>query len=373
MTVNRKRFYCVIPGLAAVLSIAACSSQVHWKGTVVEDGDVTVVKNPKEPLYITPILELREELSLGGPDAEGDYAFVQIRGVAVDNDGTIYVLDRRDAHIRVFDASGQYVRTIGRKGQGPGELDGPLSLSIIRAKGELASLETRRMSFFKTDGTFLRHVSFKEIWALVGRVDGAGDIHVIEPILDPANPRAELKKLGPDAAHSTTLAEFPMPGPEKFDPFLPVGRFTFDRDNNLVYGYPATYEIRFFGAESGKVFRKILRDYDPVAVTDEEKEERSKGLMPETPLVFSKYHSAYIHFFTSDEGHLFVQTWEKTKDGTYLHDIFDAEGRFMARIPLRPTGIEILNGKYYAFETDDEGYQFVKRYAVTWTVKPDVP
>jgi hypothetical protein len=93
MTVNRKRFHCVIPGLAAVLSIAACSSQVHWKGTVVEDGDVTVVKNPKEPLYQTPILELREELSLGGPDAEGDYAFVQIRGVAVDNDGTIYVLD----------------------------------------------------------------------------------------------------------------------------------------------------------------------------------------------------------------------------------------------------------------------------------------
>ena len=57
------------------------------------------------------------------------------------------------------------------------------------------------------------------------------------------------------------------------------------------------------------------------------------------------------------------------KDGKFIHDIFDADGRFIGRVPLKPFGIEILKGKYYALEEDEDGYQAVKRYAVTWTVK----
>ncbi|MBP1659953.1 MAG: hypothetical protein H6P95_1145, partial [Candidatus Aminicenantes bacterium] len=52
-----------------------------------------------------------------------------------------------------------------------------------------------------------------------------------------------------------------------------------------------------------------------------------------------------------------------------IHDVFDAEGRFIGRVPLKGIGFEILNGKYYALEEDGEGYQYAKRYAVTWNVK----
>jgi len=94
-------------------------SQAKWKGTVVKEGDLTVFQNPKEPLYKIPIFELTEELSLGGPDVQGDYAFDRIRDIVVDDSGSIYVLDPRDSHVKVFDPSGTYVRTIGRLGQGP--------------------------------------------------------------------------------------------------------------------------------------------------------------------------------------------------------------------------------------------------------------
>jgi len=98
--------------------------------TIVKEGDVTVVKNPKEPLYQTPILELKEELSLGGPEAQGEYAFGQIADLVVDDAGSFYVLDGRSSHVKVFDASGRYVRTIGRAGQGPGEFEQPMNLSF---------------------------------------------------------------------------------------------------------------------------------------------------------------------------------------------------------------------------------------------------
>ena len=364
----------VLIGLLVVtFSMATLGSgQVKWKGTIVKEGDVTVVRNPKEPLYKTPVLELREDLSLGGPEAQGDYAFDEARNFVVDDEGSIYVLDTKSAQVKVFDRSGKYLRTIGRKGQGPGELDRPRMLSINRAGGEISILElSRRISFFKLDGTFLRHVSFKEIWALYGHVDSKGCIYVTEGFVDPKDPRYELKKLGPDASFIAMLAKSPAPRPGNFNPFSAVGYWRIGPNDTIVYGYPETYEIQVFGVDNLKVARKITRDYDPVAVTEEEKKEEEKDYPQGSGIVldFSKYHAAYYRFFLSDLGHVVVQTWEKAKDGKFVHDIFDAEGRFIGRVPLKPSGVEILKGKYYALEEDEEGYQIVKRYAVTWTVK----
>jgi hypothetical protein len=202
------------------LTAATASGQAKWKGAIVKEGDVTVVKNPKVPLYKTPVLELAEELSLGGPDAQGDYAFGEVRNFVVDDAGRIYVLDRKNVHVKVFDPSGAYLRTIGRQGQGPGEFDSPRTLSINRATGEFAVLQTsRRISIFKLDGTFIRQLSLKEIWALYGCVDSQGQIYVTEGIVDPENPHYELKKLGPDGALRSTLAKSPGPTPANFDPF----------------------------------------------------------------------------------------------------------------------------------------------------------
>jgi hypothetical protein len=351
---------------AAVTALA----QPRWKGTIVKEGDVTVVKNPKEPLYATPVLEIKEDLSLGGPDAQGDYAFGEARNLAVDDDGAIYVLDTKLGHIKVFDASGRPVRTIGRKGQGPGELDRPRMLSLNRAAGELAVLElSRRMSFFKLDGAFLRHVSFKEIWALYSHVDSKGRIYVTEGFVDPKDPRYELKKLGPDAAVIAMLIKTPGPPPGRFNPFMAVGYWRLGRSDRIVFGYPETYEIQVFGEDNSKVALKFSREYDPVAITEEEKAEQKKDTPPGINLAFSKHHSAYSRFFLSDLGHVIVQTWEKAKDGKLIYDIFDAEGRFIGRIPLKPSGLEILKGKYYALEEDEDGYQYVKRYAMTWKIQ----
>ncbi|MBE3111010.1 MAG: 6-bladed beta-propeller [Acidobacteria bacterium] len=374
MKINRGSVLVIGLALLAFMTAAEASAQVKWKGTVVKEGGVTVVRNPKEPLYKTLVLELKEDLSLGGPEAQGDYAFSQIRTFIVDDAGSIYVLDQQSSHVKVFDASGKYLRTIGRQGQGPGELDRPRMLSINRVRGEISVLElSRRMSFFKLDGTFLRHVSFKEIWALYGHVDSKGHIYVTEGIVEEKDPRYEVKMLGPDASLIAMLARSPAPVRHggRLTAFTAIGYFVVDGDDHLVYGYPLTYEIQYFGPASPELFKKVTREYDPVAITEEEKREREKDVQPNSGLVldFPKYHAAYYRFFLSDLGHVFVQTWEKTKDGKSIHDIFDAEGRFIGRVPLKPSGVEILKGKYYALEEDEDGYQTVKRYAVTWTVK----
>lgn len=345
------------------------SAQVKWKGTMAKEGGVTVVRNPREPVYKTPVLELREDLSLGGANAQGDYAFEDIRTLVVDDAGNIFVLDSKAANVKVFDASGKYVRTIGRKGQGPGEFNAPMTLSINPLAGELVvHHDSQRMSYFKLDGTFLRQLSTKGL-SIRARVDSRGRIVVMEIVFDANNRRYDTKKLGPDGNPIALLASSPGPDPARYNPFLAISYWQIDREDNLIYGYPASYEILFFGAESNKVFRKITRDYDPVDITGEEKKEELKDIPPGITVEFSKSHSAFTRFFVDDQGPLLVQTWEKAGGGKLVHDVFDREGRFIGRIPLKPNGMGIKKGKYYAVEVDEDGYQAVKRYAVKWLVE----
>lgn len=357
---------------------AAAEPQVKWKGTIVKEGDVTVVRNPKEPLYKTPVFELKEDLSLGGANAEGDDAFGQVRQVAADDAGAMYVLDEQASHIKVFDASGKHVRTIGRQGQGPGELEFPMTLSLNRAAGELAvQLQTRGIVFFKTDGTFLRHLSLRGLITGRGRVDSRGQVYVLEIVMDENGARYATKKLGPDASLLATISETPAPagkggaGVRRIRPFLPVAYFLVDRDDRFIHGYPATYEIQFYGPAEAHLLRRVLREYDPVAVTAEDKADLEKQVPPgmKVEIDFPEHRPAFTRFFLSDLGHLIVETYDKADGGKLIHDIFDAEGRFIGRVPLKGIGLEILKGKYYALEEDEDGYQYVKRYAVTWLVK----
>ena len=364
------RFGVVLFMLLMFLAFFACT-QPRWKGTIVKEGEVTVIKNPREPLYKIPVVELKEDLSIGGKDAQSDYALGDIRDVVVDDAGIIYVLDSKNFHIKVFDSSGKFLRTIGRKGQGPGEFEVPLMMSLIKTKRELAVHQvTRRMSFFKTDGTFIRHHLFKDLLAGRGICDSTGQIYIMEVRTGDSGSRFVTKKLTEDGTVVATLGDTPASNRDKFNPFRPVGWFEIDGSDNFVYGYPETYEIQFFGASDAKLFKKIIRYFDPVAVTAEERADQEKAYQgTNTIFDFPKYHAAYRWFFLSDRGHIFVATFEKTLDGKFIHDIFDPEGRFIGRIPLKRVGVGIFNGKYFAREEDEEGCPVLKRYAVTWLVK----
>jgi hypothetical protein len=136
-----------------------------------------------------------------------------------------------------------------------------------------------------------------------------------------------------------------------------------------VVGLSEDYEAQVFKAGDHKLFMKIRKEFDPIPISDEELRQFKKPEYSSMPFDFAKRHSAFWNLFTSDTGHLFVATWEKTEDGLFIHDVFDKEGRLVARMPFKSLGVKISGGKYYALEEDEDGYQYVKRYAVTWKIK----
>jgi hypothetical protein len=64
---------------------------------------------------------LVKEAQIGAANAEGPASFANIVGVQVDGLDRVWVADGQHQEVRVFDARGRHVRTIGRKGGGPEE------------------------------------------------------------------------------------------------------------------------------------------------------------------------------------------------------------------------------------------------------------
>lgn len=58
-------------------------------------------------------------------DSTGAVAFLYAEGATRLSDGTLVVTDAYDASVRYFDPAGRPVRKVGRRGDGPGEFQGP--------------------------------------------------------------------------------------------------------------------------------------------------------------------------------------------------------------------------------------------------------
>ena len=68
-----------------------------------------------------------------------------------------------------------------------------------------------------------------------------------------------------------------------------------------------------------------------------------------------------------DTGRIYVKTWREPTDTVrYMCDVFDIDGKFLARIPLNLDPLVWINGKIYTIEEDEDGFHQIKRYKVIW-------
>ena len=77
-------------------------------------------------------------------------------------DGNFYVQDNGNFRIAVFDNDGEYIRSIGREGEGPGEFYMAGILWIHEETIAVLDEMNRRTSLFHTDGTFIESRSLAD-------------------------------------------------------------------------------------------------------------------------------------------------------------------------------------------------------------------
>ena len=369
---NKTYLVSIVLIISAFILLASCQNQkAEWKGTIEDVDGVTIVKNPKEPMYGEDVCVIEEELSIGEAEGREEYMFSEVQSIATDDNERIYVLDYKENNVKIYNKNGKFVKKFGKKGQGPGEFYLPRTV-IITNQDEILVQNIRSLAFFSLEGDFKRSLSVAQVRLGRINIDSDGNITGLCIIRDDENPRYELKKFDSELNYLYSLGSSPLPNARRdgFNPLFPVLRWNVINRNQIVCGYMKEYELKVFDAK-GNLIRKILKKYTPLEVTQEDVDERLQGeeLPPQLKesMVIPKYHCPFRWMIADDEGRIFVWTYERAADGEgYYYDVFDAEGKFIVKVPLKSRPFLFKNSKLYTVEEDEEGYQYVKRYKVTW-------
>lgn len=101
---------------------------------------------------------LREELRIGS--LEGETALSSVGSVRPGRDGRAYVLLPQEGRVAVFDSAGRPTASIGRQGEGPGEMTGPSGIGFLGDTLWVRDSRLRRLTFYTGDGQHLHDLPF---------------------------------------------------------------------------------------------------------------------------------------------------------------------------------------------------------------------
>lgn len=144
----------------ALMFAAACGGEAggaaDWAGTMEDSAGVQLVKNSLTPLWGEgDAWVLEDVMTVGEAAGDPDYQFGQIAGIAVKPDGGFVLVDQQAQHLKFFDRTGVYQRTVGQAGSGPGEF-GPGVGPVLIGRGDtliVPDLGNQRVNILKSDGS----------------------------------------------------------------------------------------------------------------------------------------------------------------------------------------------------------------------------
>jgi hypothetical protein len=372
----------VVGGLCLFLICAGCQKKTpHWKGIIeIEDG-VTVVKNSMEPIYKEPVLELQEDLTVKGSEDIEEQMFQNINTLGIDDEGNLYILDELAGNIKVFDQKGDFLKTIGKKGQGPGELGMPISLAITPNQNIIVNdMGQRKILFFDKEGNYLKQFSIADKFLFFGpMVTSTGDL-IASHTIPQDNPVTELTKFNQELEPLLTFTSIPVDKPPAVNIFVARSlsslRWTLTDNDEIIWGDIKNPEYELYvHNQDGTLIKKITRNYDPLPITAEDKDKLieetfgQSSMRDQWDVRFPDTYPPYMGFSTDDEGHILVRRYEKQENEQGgLVDIFDSDGRYMAQVRLKMNPLIFKKGHMYTIEEDEEGFRVVKRYKVNWNM-----
>jgi hypothetical protein len=254
----------------------------------------------------------------------------------------------------------------------------------ITSQDEIAVYDylTQRLVLFSLEGKYLRQVSAARMRypVLPLRLDSCGNIVGIQIMAPPPVGGKDIGKYDPNFEPLFMIAQEEQNKNHKrgeFDIAMPTLHCAVSPNGNIAWGNSSVYEMHILNPE-GKRIKKIQKVHSPRAMTVKEKErfekEYSEVLASGGSLNFPDHFPAFMNIFVDDQEWLWVKTYERVEgeEDSYYFDIFDAEGKYLAKVPIRVNLDQSAVWKekvLYTIETGKEGFQRIKRFRVRWKIQ----
>ena len=157
----------------------------------------------------------------------------------------------------MFDADGIYVRTLGQKGQGPGELLGPVGLAIVGDHVIVNDPGAQRLSIWNLEGVHVGDTRIPGRWerAIFGTREGS----IILAMNRRGEDRTPVFDVAMFSAEGTETVRYArLPRAENF--FLKLGGFDGGVSIPRMTGVPS-----YAAAPSGEVYAAVGEEYQVMA------------------------------------------------------------------------------------------------------------
>ena len=357
--------------LILFISCAKKTEDLEYPIVVETVDEIKVLTNPDYPRDGKVAFNLIEEVSIGKDIGEEEYLLNRPFQMHVDNQGYIYVLDIRDCHILVYDDMGKYVRTIGRKGQGPGEImslaffdfsqDGRVFVNdYMNQRIIIFDREGNPLGDFKLDGSYygMLFASDSRVYfqksSRKKEVEPTSEYQEIQMITSIISMDSEGQNKNPLFDIETeTIRTKAMEGGSISVSGPRTERFVWALDprGKLYAGFSKTYQITVLNADNSVEFR-FGREY--TAVANEEHKENPR---------LNEFHPAFFpNMLIDGDSNCWIRQFTPADFEGYLYDIFNQEGIFIKQAVLSNPLYMFKEGKAYSLLATEFDYPMVKRF-----------
>lgn len=393
--------------------VGACSGEEsRWAGTITDSAGVTIVSNPAEGIWNEAgRWTVEEDLRIGAVEADPEYQFgeIAIGGITTDSRGRIYVLDSHTQDIKVFSPEGEYLRALGGRGGGPGELRN--AWYVLMGPGDTLMVPdygNQRVNLYSPGGSVAGSFSMptEEGWRWTFRASSSGLLtEQMRPVWwadDPGpDPMSVIVVRATDGTATDTLLKFPSgqmrsyetPGVSRL--YYPEPAWDLTDDRQLLFGVNDEYRISVYSL-NGKLKRIITKQHEPRPVTDRDIQVirdyfEARWIRDGVPAEryarlhrrwqYGEFFPAFMALASGPAGTIWAQhalpPSEMSETEVFslnFHeewasrdwDVFDAEGRFLGVVTLPQlfTAKLFRGDKIYGVWRDELEVQYVVRLRI---------
>ncbi len=357
----------LFPGMGLRLISLLLSTTMVFAGEETTIDGVVHIKNDNIPPLGSEVVTLEELWRAGGQDDET--IFGSIVAATTDEDGNIYLLDAQLSTVHVYSPEGEFLRTLSREGEGPGEIQrGEDILFLPDGTIGVAHFFTGKVVRFDKDGVpsgtlypgsddpttgGLR--SLRNLRLRGNNLVACGGTMVASPggtakrtsyIMSITSDGTEkIRYLDKTTETSFGRREFI----EKDSYFADDDRWALGPDGKVYAAVERDrYKVHVYDPD-GTLIRVIERDYEPRKRTAEEKDRVAEGVvmiingervMPDAQI--EENAPCISGMWVTDDGTLWVRSshgGQDQPDGIMItYDLFDASGHYQKQVSLACDG-----------------------------------
>ncbi|MCP4153209.1 MAG: 6-bladed beta-propeller [bacterium] len=349
--------------------------------------DVENVENSDKPLKGNWDFKLQKVWSI---NSAADTVIAQPGQMLVADDGTLYVQDTKHRQHYIFDSQGAFVKTFGKRGEGPGEIRRIDEEEMFLVGDKLIISDSGKIHYFDLNGEFIRSAVNTSMRRMPQLFLNENEF-VYAPVFrkDMPGGKGKLGKYNLKTGKDSVVAEFALanPGKDEAMPEIVMGAITplmiLGYDNGKYYfGLNDTYRLTIAGS-GGKIENRFTLDRAKVTIPSKAKKLFFNQWDDPQALVskWIKTTPDEYTYFCHIEGHnglIYVYRTYNILDGDREFqeiDIFSQSGKYLYKASIKPgdsliryahrRSIVIKKGFLYLLTADAEGDIAIEKYRIS--------